>query len=267
MNGRVSSAHSPTRKDSPTSFTDKTIQFEQSIKLALKQDAHLIVVAIGTGADLTRRKASDPQNRTHVAMSNPIYVDVDKNGFSPQSPLKDKVYAALYQTRRLSSMRGSKPGKVTLLLRNLSSEVVRDEVEIEVFPSDAVKFKPEPTVRYELKPGEERRVEFELTLKTLRDDAGDGDEIKLDDDEGLGEKDEFELEDDFEGDGLGKRGPLVREIRLYLPRSGEGVGRREAALSFPVDKEPAHHQMNTPLLPSDVGGRPANWQHKEFYGK
>ena len=256
VNGRVSQEHSLTRKLSPGDFANGAVQFEKRIPLALKQDSHIVVVAIGKGLNLTRRTSDEPATKTHVAMTNPIYIDVGSDGFSPQSPLLDQVYAGLYHTKPLSAIaipgRVNRKGKVVLILRNLSKQVARDELTIQVSPKNIVKFHRKPSLRYELKPGEERTYEFELSmLSALAADPGDEDELGLDE----------------EGGEQARRAPAVTQIQLHIPRSAKGVGRREAALSVPVNKQPAHHQMNVPHLPSDVGARPPNWQHEEFYGK
>lgn len=72
-----------TRAANPSSFADGVVKFDQTISVELSSDAHLIVVAIGENFKLgpvmgPRRGQAPP-----AAMSNPIFVDVDGNGFQP----------------------------------------------------------------------------------------------------------------------------------------------------------------------------------------
>ena len=64
-------------------FSDKVIKFNQTIPLELKQDTHVIVVAIGEHSSLGPVIGPARQKNHPVAVSNPIYVDTDGNGFQP----------------------------------------------------------------------------------------------------------------------------------------------------------------------------------------
>ena len=65
-------------------FSDKTVQFDQDLKLDLAEDAHLIVVAIGENETLQRGYGSSSQAGIQpCAYNNPIYIDVDGGGFEP----------------------------------------------------------------------------------------------------------------------------------------------------------------------------------------
>jgi hypothetical protein len=61
-------------------FADDVVKFDQALPVKLKADAHFIVVAAGehstTGPVMG---AGEPP----VAISNPIYVDADGDGFKP----------------------------------------------------------------------------------------------------------------------------------------------------------------------------------------
>ena len=58
------------------------LRFDQTIQVRLQQDAHLIVVATGEQADLKKLWGRNPYGNMHpIAYTNPIFVDVDRNGF------------------------------------------------------------------------------------------------------------------------------------------------------------------------------------------
>ena len=55
---------------------------EEEVTVELEQDSHLIVVAIGEGSNLRKGWGRSPVPiMPPVAFTNPIYVDVDGNGF------------------------------------------------------------------------------------------------------------------------------------------------------------------------------------------
>jgi hypothetical protein len=84
VNGRQEESLNFTRKSHPQMFGSDVVKFEQTIKVPLKQDAHLIVVAFGENSDLSKGFGSSPQGRMHpCAYNNPIFVDADGNGFTP----------------------------------------------------------------------------------------------------------------------------------------------------------------------------------------
>jgi hypothetical protein len=63
-------------------FKDGVLRFEETVRVHLQQDAHLIVAAVGENADLRKGWGKNPQGAMRpTAYTNPIYVDVDHNGF------------------------------------------------------------------------------------------------------------------------------------------------------------------------------------------
>jgi hypothetical protein len=79
VNGRPSAAHNYTREKHPRMFGDGPVKFDQRLPLELSADAHLIVVAIGE-----KHRTSPVMGRggTYpVAISNPVWVDADGDGF------------------------------------------------------------------------------------------------------------------------------------------------------------------------------------------
>jgi hypothetical protein len=73
-----------TRATHPQMFKDGVIKFDEKIHVPLQKDAHLIVVAIDEDGDQkVGYGTSDYARIRPCAYNNPIYVDADGNGFTP----------------------------------------------------------------------------------------------------------------------------------------------------------------------------------------
>ncbi len=84
VNGRQSPQHNYKRATHPSMFKTGVLGFENRIHVALQEDAHIIVVATGESSDLSKGWGRSWESSMHpVAFTNPIYVDVDGNGFRP----------------------------------------------------------------------------------------------------------------------------------------------------------------------------------------
>ena len=84
VNGRQRPDLNFTRKSHPEMFRDGVMKFNQSLKVKLEKDSHLIVVAMGENFDLKAGYGtSDQALMQPCAYHNPIFVDVDGNGFIP----------------------------------------------------------------------------------------------------------------------------------------------------------------------------------------
>jgi hypothetical protein len=83
VNGRPRPENNYTQETHPALFAKKgAIAFEQTLRVHLQQDAHLIVVAVGEKSDLSKGYGGSWESGMHpIAYTNPIYVDVDHNGF------------------------------------------------------------------------------------------------------------------------------------------------------------------------------------------
>jgi hypothetical protein len=79
INGRPDPELNFMRSKHPELFTEGAVQFEHSFEIHLAADAHVIVAAVGeqTPVALVMGKEADAP----FAISNPIFVDVDGNGF------------------------------------------------------------------------------------------------------------------------------------------------------------------------------------------
>ena len=81
VNGQPDPLLNYTRADHPGRFSDDVVKFDHQIPVELKSDAHLIVVAVGESSKLGPVMGPKRGQAAPVAVSNPIYVDVDGNGF------------------------------------------------------------------------------------------------------------------------------------------------------------------------------------------
>jgi hypothetical protein len=81
LNGRPDKALNFTRSRAPDKFSERVMKFDQKISLHLDQDAHVIVAAIGEKSRLGPVMGPEHAEDKPVAVSNPIFVDVDGGGF------------------------------------------------------------------------------------------------------------------------------------------------------------------------------------------
>jgi hypothetical protein len=82
VSGRQPKEYNFTSKTHPVMFRPGTVRFEQTVEVRLQRDEHLIVVATGQGSTLVKGWGRSPLSRMPpVAFTNPIFVDVDRNGF------------------------------------------------------------------------------------------------------------------------------------------------------------------------------------------
>ncbi len=83
LNGRASEELNFTRRSHPGRFSEATVKFDQEIPLRLERDSHVIVAVIGEQSGLGPVMGPEHANDRPVAVSNPIFVDVDGDGFKP----------------------------------------------------------------------------------------------------------------------------------------------------------------------------------------
>lgn len=83
VNGRPSKDHNFTRRSTPEYFggVDQVKKFEHRIEVSLDEDAHLIVATIGEGMTMSKVMGTQYGEIPPIAVSNPIFVDIDGNGF------------------------------------------------------------------------------------------------------------------------------------------------------------------------------------------
>jgi len=216
-----------TRAEHPEQFGDGVVKFERVIPLQLAADTFVAVIAAGAGPNLRQRRGPDDNETPHLAMSNPIWVDVDGNGFKPHSPLDDQVYTYFDVLTPLLRAPGSAPAKVRLYLKNLGQAPASEEVSVAISPPGAAAIVDENRFAYKLDPGHQAAWDFELTLAK-----------------------------DFDG----------KSVLLNIPRSSVGVGRRAVACRIKPDAPVKPWTTMTEAqrrrvwwLPEHVVNRPPNW--------
>jgi hypothetical protein len=100
VNGRPDRALDFTRAKNPGMFGAGVVKFEHDLPLALKTDAHVIVAVIDQHGRLGPVMGPDHADDRPVAFSNPIFVDVDGNGFKANGDLLDSPLLPLKKRPR-----------------------------------------------------------------------------------------------------------------------------------------------------------------------
>ncbi|HYE18350.1 MAG TPA: CehA/McbA family metallohydrolase [Tepidisphaeraceae bacterium] len=80
INGRPDPALNFTRATHPAMFGDGVVKFDQTLPVTIKSDAHVIVIAAGENSSTGPVMG---EGDIPLAVSNPIYVDTDGDGFKP----------------------------------------------------------------------------------------------------------------------------------------------------------------------------------------
>ena len=82
VNGRQPDELNFTEKKTPGKFRKGALRFDETVRVNLEEDAHLIVVATDEDSTLEKGWGLNPQgNMRPTAYTNPIYVDVAHDGF------------------------------------------------------------------------------------------------------------------------------------------------------------------------------------------
>ncbi len=82
-NGRPDPDLNWTRQANPDAFGNGVVKFERTVNLELKRDEHLIVVAAGERSGFGDVMGPAHRQRRPTALNNPIFIDVDGDGFEP----------------------------------------------------------------------------------------------------------------------------------------------------------------------------------------
>ncbi|MEZ6062078.1 MAG: CehA/McbA family metallohydrolase [Planctomycetaceae bacterium] len=89
VNGRRVDGLTFTRETTPDQFGNDTVKFDQDLNIELDGDAH-IVVATGHRTEVLGDVLGPDWGRQHpAALTNPVFVDVDGNGFTPNKDTLD----------------------------------------------------------------------------------------------------------------------------------------------------------------------------------
>ncbi|MEZ6128651.1 MAG: CehA/McbA family metallohydrolase [Planctomycetaceae bacterium] len=89
VNGRIAPNLHFTRTDHADRFTDDVVKFDQTLDVDLKQDSHIVVVT-GHRTELLGDVMGPEGGAQHpAALTNPVFVDIDGDGFKPNQDTLD----------------------------------------------------------------------------------------------------------------------------------------------------------------------------------
>ncbi len=83
LNGRPAKHLNFTRQTHPELFGPGVLKFDHAVPIELERDTHIIVMAVGQGLQLGPVLGPQYGRMPPIAVSNPVFVDVDGNGFQP----------------------------------------------------------------------------------------------------------------------------------------------------------------------------------------
>lgn len=83
FNGRPAPDYNFRRATDNDAFRTGTVRFEKTVELDLNRDTHVVVATAGEGMKLGPVVGPEHQDDVPIAVSNPIFVDVDADGFEP----------------------------------------------------------------------------------------------------------------------------------------------------------------------------------------
>lgn len=83
VNGRPADGLQFRRETHGEMFGDGVVKFDQSLTVPLEEDAHIVVITGGEGLQLGPVVGPARSKTPPAALANPIYVDVDGGGFTP----------------------------------------------------------------------------------------------------------------------------------------------------------------------------------------
>jgi hypothetical protein len=89
LNGRPAKHLNFTRREHAERFSKETVRFDQRLTVELAEDTHVIVAAAGEGLELGPVFGPFWGKKVPTAVSNPIFVDIDGGGFTPNGDRLD----------------------------------------------------------------------------------------------------------------------------------------------------------------------------------
>lgn len=89
VNGRPHKVHDYKKANHADKFQAGTVKFDQVMELELERDAHVIAVTVGEGLKLGHVQGPQWGTQMPAAVSNPVFVDVDGNGFQANKDTLD----------------------------------------------------------------------------------------------------------------------------------------------------------------------------------
>ena len=89
INGRIHDTHNYSREKTPDAFRGGVVKFDRTLELELKSDAHIIVATGNSSGNLTAIYGSEYGKSQPAAMTNPIFIDTNGDGFQPNKDTLD----------------------------------------------------------------------------------------------------------------------------------------------------------------------------------
>ena len=100
VNGRPHPLHDYSRDQQPDAFRGGVVKFERSLDVELKEDSHLVVVTGHAGRQLGPVLGPTYGKSQPAAITNPIFVDIDGNGFQPNKDTLDAPLPVKFSTSK-----------------------------------------------------------------------------------------------------------------------------------------------------------------------
>ncbi|MEI8381255.1 MAG: CehA/McbA family metallohydrolase [Planctomycetota bacterium] len=100
VNGRIHPLHNYSRQNHADAFRSGIVKFERTLELELKGDAHIVVATGHVGGKLGAVYGPTYGTAQPAALTNPIFVDVDGNGFQPNKDTLDAPLPVKYPTSK-----------------------------------------------------------------------------------------------------------------------------------------------------------------------
>ena len=99
INGKVDPKNDYTREKNPDLFRSSVVKFDKSLDVELNEDAHVIVATGHAGGNLFAVYGPEWGQQQPTAITNPIFVDLNGDGFQPNKdtlgyPLPTKYVAS-----------------------------------------------------------------------------------------------------------------------------------------------------------------------------
>lgn len=100
VNGRIHPQHNYFREQHPDVFRSGNVKIDRKLEVTLEGDAHIIVVVGDLGSDLSKVLGSTDGKMPATALTNPIFIDVDGNGFQPNKDTLDAPLPVKFDAKK-----------------------------------------------------------------------------------------------------------------------------------------------------------------------
>lgn len=164
VNGMVDASRTLDRTKSPERFGTGVVQCDQTIKLPIANDSQVVVIARGHGPNLRRRSEKDTKETQHVAITNPISIDLGGDGMTPIASMDETIQVEPKLLRPVVSKKGNPPGVVRLTITNHGKSSAKGAAKLVIRPSGLVGIDGASEIPFNLPAGEKSVVDVKLKL-------------------------------------------------------------------------------------------------------